>query len=175
MEPITALSTALAAFRTTIDLAKFAVGAHDDLKLAEVKQMLNEQIFEITNAALQLQEKHSAARDEIDALKDDKRKLSAQIAQLEERSFERAKYDLHELSQGVFVLAEVQPSEPSRGPHYLCQPCMDNETKKVVLQLQQKSGRINLVCNHCDSVYFTGRTYQIDHRALSARLAGGDM
>ncbi|WP_261938258.1 hypothetical protein [Pandoraea sp. NE5] len=161
---IGSISAALSGLKGAFELTKAAVAARDQSKLAEAKQVLDERIFDVTNAALQLQEKLSAARDEIDALKDDKRKISAHVAELEQGQSERAKYRLHELSEGVFVLAYNGGStldEMTDPAHYLCQSCMDNASKKEVLQTRQNHGRINLHCNACNSSFFTGKTYQI--------------
>lgn len=161
---IASISAALSGLKSAFELTKTAVAARDQSKLAEAKQVLDERIFDVTNAALQLQEKLSAARDEIDALKDDKRKISARVAELEQGQSERAKYRLHELSEGVFVLAYnggSTPDEITDPAHYLCQSCMDNASKKEVLQTHKGNGKIFLHCNACKANFLTGKTYQI--------------
>lgn len=158
---IGSISSALGGLKTAFDLTKAAVAARDDNKLAEAKQALNDRIIDVQNAALQLQEKHSAARDEIDALKDEKRKLSARIAEIEQKNAEREKYDLKELSDGVFVLAEVGPSDDGRSPHYLCQPCMDNSAKKGVLKRELHSFQYVLTCPVCGNKYASGEFAKI--------------
>lgn len=156
MEPITTIATTLAGLRNSIDIAKAAITARDEMKLAELEKSLNKAILDVNSSALELLGKLSAARDEIDALKDGKRQIGARVAELEHQKLEREKYELHELSQGVFVLAEVEPRQDGRSPYYLCQPCMDNEAKKVVLQRKGGPMNVSLVCNNCRAAYFTG-------------------
>ncbi|MFM0328056.1 kinetochore Spc7 family protein [Caballeronia glebae] len=158
---IGSISAALGSTKAVIDLAKTALAARDDAKLAEAIHTLNERIFEIQNAALQLQEKASAARDEIESLKDGKRQLSARIAELEHQRSERESYDLHELSEGVFVLAEVNPPKNGRNPHYLCQSCMHNSAKKGVLKRGHVSFQYVLSCPICKNDYPTGEYINI--------------
>jgi hypothetical protein len=159
MEPIVTLSSGLAAFRSTWDIARGAIAARDEHKIAEATQDLNVKILDVQNAALNLQEKASTMRDEIEALKNDKRELNARIAELERKTQERAEYALKEIHEGTFVLAYQKADDNAAPPHYICQPCMDNSAKKVVLQRQKRSGRVNLVCHVCNAVVFTGETY----------------
>lgn len=153
------ISTTLSALKTSVDMAKTAVGLRDDAKIAEATQLLNDRIIDVQNAALQLQEKLSAQRDEIEAFKDDKRELSAKIAELEQRKSERNKYKLCELAPKSFVLALIEGGDSSTPMHYLCQGCMDNDAKKVVLQGQQGRGKIYLKCPACSMTYDTKETY----------------
>lgn len=95
-------------------------------------------------------------RDEIETLKDGKRQLGTRVAELEHQKSEREKYDLHELSEGVFVLAEIETSNDRRGPHYLCQPCMDNAAKKAVLQRKASNSQYVAVCPICKNEYPIG-------------------
>lgn len=153
------ISTALSALKISVEMAKTAVAIRDDNKIAEATQLLNERIIGVQNAALHLQDKLSTQRDEIEALKDAKREAGTQIAELEQRASDRAKYKLHELSEGIFVLAHVEGGDAGNPMHYLCQSCMDNASKKVVLQTTKNRGRILLHCTVCDNNYDTGRTY----------------
>lgn len=153
---ITSVSAALSSLKATYDLAKLAVAARDETKLSEITQALNERIMAVQGAALQIQERLSAARDEIDALKDEKRSLGARIAELEERKRERDRYRLAELKPANFAYAYV-PDEGDAAPaHYICQPCMDGAGKKVVLQETNLWGTISLKCSSCERDVLTG-------------------
>lgn len=153
------ISTTLSALKSTVDLAKTAVAVRDDIKIAEATQLLNDRIIDVQNAALQLQEKLSVQRDDIETLKNDKRDLSAKIAELEQRKSERAQYQLKELAPGSFVLAYIEQGESSAPMHYLCQPCMDNLSQKAVLQQIASFGSYLLKCPSCKNEYTTGKTY----------------
>lgn len=158
---VATISATLGALKTSFDLAKSAVAARDDAKLASALEAVNDRIFQVQNASLQVQEKMSAMRDEIETLKDGKRQISTRVAELEHQKSEREKYELHELSQGVFVLAEIEPTKDGRSPHYLCQPCMDNASKKAVLQRKTVSFQYVAACPVCKNEYPTGEHIQI--------------
>lgn len=156
---VATISATLSSLKASVDLARTAVALRDDAKLAEATQALNDRIIDVQNAALQLQERQSAARDEIEALKDEARELRAKIAQLEQKRADRAQYRLHELGkEGVFVLALAAPQNPSDPMHYLCQTCMDNKSEKVVLRRGSLYGSVYLECVSCKNQYYTGES-----------------
>lgn len=84
---IATISATLSSLKASVELARSAIALRDDAKLAEATQALNDRIIDVQNAALQLQEKQSAARDEIDSLKDEARELRARVAELEQREY----------------------------------------------------------------------------------------
>lgn len=162
MEAITAIAATLNALRTSLDLAKGAIATRDDMKLAELDKSLHKEIIDVQSAAIELLGKLSTATDEIDALKDRERELRREIAGIKERVAERAKYRLHELTDGIFVLAcdaQTNDAGTTEPAHYLCQPCMDNEAKKGVLQRKGGPVNVTLVCNLCKASYFTGERH----------------
>ncbi|MGT2474576.1 hypothetical protein [Paraburkholderia terrae] len=158
---IATISATLGALKTSIDLIKSAVAAHDESKISGALKDINDRIFQVQNASLQAQEKMSSMRDEIETLKDGKRQLSARVAELEHQKSDREKYDLHELSEGVFVLAKIEASQNGRSSHYLCQPCMDNVAKKGVLQRESRPFTYILSCPICKYEYPTGEVVDV--------------
>jgi hypothetical protein len=153
---VAAISGALSAAKNAFDLLKTAAQSRDDAKINEALRALNDRIIDIQNSALQLQEKLAARHEECETLKNDARQIKAHLVDLESQRHQRAQYSLHELSSGIFVLAPNARHESPAPAHYLCQPCMDNAAKKVVLQRAEDFTAINLVCNECKAVYFTG-------------------
>lgn len=163
MEPVSTISAALSAARSTLDLAKSAIAARDDAKLAEVLKALNDEIIGAQNTSRDLLGQMRAADEQINSLMDRERELHKELTELKTRATERTKYRHHEMSPGVFVLArnaETLDGGTVDPAHYLCQPCMDNESKKVVLQREPKSGHQYLHCNACNARYFTGEITQ---------------
>ncbi|MGC0155008.1 hypothetical protein ACPRNU_21325 [Chromobacterium vaccinii] len=151
---IGSISAALGGLRTAVDLAKLAVEARDDQKIASAVQSLNDRIIEIQGVALQLQEKQASQLEQIQTLKDDKRELSARVADLEKQADEQNRYRLRELSTGVFVYA-YEPVDGDAAPaHYLCQSCMDNKSQKAVL-VRDANGTYER-CPVCKNRYRTG-------------------
>jgi len=86
---IGSVSAALSSLKATYDLAKLAIAAHDEAKLVEVTLAFNERIMDVQSAALQLQERLSNTRDELDELKGVKRELTERVAEFEDRKRER--------------------------------------------------------------------------------------
>ncbi|WP_175663082.1 hypothetical protein [Burkholderia ambifaria] len=153
---ITTVSAALGALKATIDLVQGAINARDQAKLADAKQLLNDRIIDVQNAALQLQEKQSSARDEIEALKDELRTTKAKLVELEDRNADRSKYKLKELAPANFAYSYVPESEDGTPTHYICQPCMDGMSKKYVLKELIYWGVVNLKCPNCENEIDTG-------------------
>ncbi|MBJ9673347.1 hypothetical protein [Burkholderia gladioli] len=153
--PIMTVTAAIAGLKNTFDLAKAAVAARDEMKLAEMQQSINDRIIDVQNAALALQEKQSSARDEIDELKDQLRTANEKIAKMDQKRAVRDQYVLEQLTDGVFVLASIEPDTSPPG-HYICQPCMDNDNRLAVLQRTSKYGGIKLKCPLCSTEYRTG-------------------
>lgn len=166
---ITTISATLSSLKTALDLTKTALAVRDDGKIAEATQLLNERIFDVQNAALSLQEKMSAQRDEIEALKEEKRTLSAKLSVLEAQKSERDRYALYELVPGSYVLAYTGPSDPKVPMHYICQTCMENTGVKSVLQQFFRSAVVRLICNHCKTEFATGRNVKFTPQRLPQR------
>ncbi|WP_157379611.1 hypothetical protein [Burkholderia ubonensis] len=161
--PIMTVTAAIAGLKSAIDLAKAAVAARDEMKLAEMQQSINDRIIDVQNAALSLQEKQSDARDEIDALKEELRTAKSKIADIERARTERDKYILHAVGTGRFAYALKEEAvgitvngEPR---HFICQPCFDGpENRKVVLRYKAggNTGRVHIpgtwACPVCQAV-----------------------
>lgn len=154
--PIMTVTAAIAGLKNAVDLAKAAVAARDELKLAEMQQSINDRVIDVQNAALALQEKQAGARDEIDELKEQLRSANEKIAELDRKRAIRSQYVLHQLTEGVFVLASTS-ADTSQPAHLICQPCMDNDNKLGVLQQTSKYGGIKLKCPLCAMEYRTGK------------------
>ncbi|MGI0509071.1 hypothetical protein ABY44_39245 [Burkholderia sp. ZZQ-2] len=150
--PIVTVTAAIAGLKNAIDLAKAAIAARDELKLAEMQQSINDRVIDVQNAALALQEKQAAARDEIDELKEQVRTANAKAADLERTLGERAAYKLYEVSDRAFAYRFVGDDEPE---HLICQPCYDGPAhRKTVLKFNPINGRYaaHYVCPTCRNI-----------------------
>jgi len=151
---IASISSALTGLTATFDLAKTAIAARDEAKLSCLQEAMQKRIIEIQNLSIQLLEKNSTAQDEVHAIKSERRELKSKIADLERQISERRHYRLHQLSDGVFIYAYDPTAYDATPAHYLCQPCMDNESKKGVLALTPN--RCYWICPVCNHKYATG-------------------
>lgn len=149
---IVTVTTAIAGLKNAIDLAKAAVAARDELKLAEMQQSINDRIIDVQNAALALQEKQSAARDEIDELKELLRASNTKCETLKQELAERANYKLHAISVRGFAYRYAGREEPE---HFVCQSCFDNQPKRKVVLIHRPGvpGRLSerYTCPACDT------------------------
>jgi hypothetical protein len=153
---VTTITTALTGIKTACDLASTAISARDEAKLARAQKLFSDEIVKVNLACLDLVAKNAAALSQIQALEKLAAQSEASVAELVRQKAEREKYDLHELSKGVFVLAEIEASQDGRSAHYLCQPCMDNMAKKGVLQRHQSGFAVVQRCPACNNEYPTG-------------------
>lgn len=150
--PLMTVTAAIAGLKNAIDLTKAAVAARDEHKLAEMQQSINDRVIDVQNAALALQEKQSAARDEIDELKEQLRAANAKSAEFERVLGERAAYKLHAVSDRGFVYRFVGDDEPE---HFICQPCYDGpDRRKTVLMYNPARGHYasHYVCPTCKNI-----------------------
>ncbi|WP_127837612.1 hypothetical protein [Burkholderia gladioli] len=146
------VTATIAALKNTIDLAKGAIAARDEMKLAEMQQSINDRVIDVQNAALALQEKQSAARDEIDELKEQLRAATARTADLERAVAERMAYKLYAVSRGAFAYRSEIEGEPE---HFICQPCYDGpERRKTVLKFFDRTqyASAHFTCPTCKNV-----------------------
>ncbi|PRH46378.1 hypothetical protein [Burkholderia multivorans] len=134
---IATIGAAIGGLKNAIDLTKTAIAARDDQKLAEARQAVNDRIIDVQNAALALQEKQSASRDEIDRLKDELRDAKKTIEALETERSQSNNYKLTQLSQYGYAYKYVGADEPE---HLICQPCFDGvHHRKVVLHFSPEN------------------------------------
>ncbi|WP_175974603.1 hypothetical protein [Burkholderia sp. BCC1047] len=146
------VTAAIAGLKNAVDLAKAAVAARDELKLAEMQQSINDRVIDVQNAALALQEKQAAARDEIDELKEQLRAANAKAAEFEEALTVRSEYKLDAVSDRGFAYRYVGTEEPV---HFICQGCFDNKPKceRVLIFTPGIPGRIiaRYTCPGCNT------------------------
>lgn len=128
------ISTALAGFKTSLDLLKNAIAARDDLKLAEARSTLLDRVIDIQNECLGLQEKQQM-------LIDAKQALTERVAQLEQE-IEKARSSAADIADNYekwtsMSGATVYRSKPGVGANgsteYLCADCA-TEGKKTFLK-----------------------------------------
>lgn len=131
MEPLTALSTTLAAVKTLQDLLK------RNGPSAEVQRAL----ADLLGALIQAQQREAEMLDEI-------RRLRSELSALQDWGKVMGDYRLESVGRGV--LAYVH--QPSKGDlstaHWLCQCCAD-AGRKVVLQCVSRAVTSTFKCPQC--------------------------
>jgi hypothetical protein len=131
------------------EFTKAAVGIRDFNQVAAALSQVNDQLLKAQDALfthntqlLELQEQYRQAMDEL-------RKLKDIVA-------ERGRYQLHELSQGVFVYRFAQEqgaaqegiNAVAQPTHYVCQRCFDKGVKSVLIRHDDSWG-IRHTCEEC--------------------------
>ena len=126
MEPLTTLSAALTATKTLRDLVRRDKPNIDEIRNTTVA--LQDSLIDLQGSVLAGQQREAA-------LAADKRTLEEELARLRDWQNKMSEYRLGNIAPGAAVYVH-QPSrsDPDTG-HWLCQPCVDADSKISVLQL----------------------------------------
>ena len=143
------IATAFTALNGAISLWQTATAARDEAKISDAKQEITRVLIEAQSACLDLQQKLFACSEAERAAKDEARQLRDQIGELLRKAEERDRYELVKLYINTFVYRLKEGEQSGQPMHYLCQPCMDNSSKKSVLQ----GGNTSLRCPECKQQY----------------------
>lgn len=156
---ISYISATITALSTARDIAKTAVGIRDFNAMAATVSQLNDQI-------LKAQDSLFSHQSQLIALQEELREAKERLRLAEKVVEDRGRYQLVELSLGVFVyLSKSGEREDLAGtPHYLCQPCFDVGRKAVLLR-DENASAISHVCPLCRVVYLEKKKPQHSLRA----------
>jgi len=142
--PIAELTSLFSSAKVAYDIAKGISSLHVQVERDKAISELLKVLITVEEQALLSQEKTSSIIQEKD-------QLAKQLLEMDEWKITKNQYKLVEISSGSFVYAPNE-SYPFPNPvHWLCQNCLDNERKKSILQLQQKTPRGTdiYVCPSC--------------------------
>lgn len=145
---ISYISATVVALNAAKDIAKAAVGIRDFNALAATVSQLNEQILKAQDSLFSHQSQLIALQKELGETKE-RLRLAEKVLE------DRGRYELVELSIGVFVYRnKVDDGEALAGAlHLLCQPCFDAGRKAVLMRDESADGSISHVCPLCRVVY----------------------
>ena len=140
MEPLTTLSTALAATKTLRDLVKSE--KPNIVAIRDATTALQDSLIDLQGTVLEGQQREAT-------LADDKRRLANELSRLRDGQRDLLEYRLENVAPG----AAVYVHQPSKGDpetaHWLCQPCAD-AGRKTVLQLAPSTKTFGLfICPRC--------------------------
>jgi len=153
---VLSIGTALAAFKTAVDLARTAVEVRDEKKLALALQEIQDKLLSVTIAATDVAEKNAALVQELATTRQEKLELHERLTKLERRQSEEAEYELTELAPGHWVYVHAPSVKEGKRPHYLCSTCF-KQGKQAILKEQARFGVVELGCPLCKNEYDTGR------------------
>jgi hypothetical protein len=122
------VTAAMSALTTARTLGQTLVGLRDFNESAAVVAQLNGEL-------LRAQESLFSLSAQLHELQHENFQTAEELKGLRERLIDRARYALHELSQGVFVYRSngATATGDSEPVHYLCQPCFDKGAKAVLV------------------------------------------
>lgn len=145
---------ALTSLKTSADLVKAALSLRDaNLIHAKVDELRTE-IYAAHESALAAQAAQTTLLQEVSGLK-------RQIAEFEDWDREKARYQLTEITTGVFVYATKAGMEAGEPAHSLCAQCFQLR-RKSILQTFNKSGTNGVIsqlkCHACSAEIVTGVT-----------------
>lgn len=144
---ISYISATVSALNAAKDIARAAVGIRDFNAIAVTVSQLNEQI-------LKAQDSLFSHQSQLIALQEELREAKERLRLAEKVLEDRGRYELVELSLGVFVYRnKVADGEALAGAlHLLCQPCFD-AGRKVVLMREENASAICHTCPSCRVEY----------------------
>lgn len=123
---IETITTAVSALRATIDLAKVAIDARDDRKLAEARSAMLDRVIDVQEACMQLQAGNAALLQEKHALAQRIRDLEQQVADTLKRRDRLAQYERTKTPAGAIVYVDKDSRTAPEGAVYACATCMEN-------------------------------------------------
>ncbi len=166
MDASTLLAT-VTTVKTAYDFLISIIKTGNDMEIAEAKQKMMSQLFEVQAAALQVQNEILLAQQKNASLSRTCEELNSKIIKLEKQLAERGEYELIEYTQGVFVYKNKPLANTNTPVHYLCQPCYDNKLNKSVLQLSPNHRMF--ICPECGHKYTIKSGDDSDIRFTSVR------
>lgn len=143
-DPLTAIIAAIPS------LAK----AGADIASTSDEKQRNAQLIEFQRVVIQLQTNLASIQIQNASLLRDKNNLEQQIMQLKNWDAESQKYELREISAGIFArVQQHSPATPLKSAHKFCAKCFE-EQQKSILQFQavEVGRKRSLVCQRCKSV-----------------------
>lgn len=151
---ISYISATVVALNAAKDIAKAAVGIRDFNALAATVSQLNDQI-------LKAQDSLFSHQSQLIALQEELRETKERLRLAQEVLEDRGRYELVELSRGVFVYrSKGGDREAMAGAHHLlCQPCFD-VGRKAVLMREESASAICHVCPLCRVEYLEKKNPQ---------------
>ncbi|MGC2221434.1 MAG: hypothetical protein WA624_03200 [Methylocella sp.] len=150
MPDIAEFAGMITSLRAVAELAKLVVDAHDAGVRREKSLELQGQIVSALEDALTAQMAQSAQLKRV-------RELEEKMAQLETWNTEKEKYELVNIRDesttqhfGAAWVRSLKPdTQPPEPPHQICPDCYQR-SEKIVLQEEQRPGRIRVVfCQRC--------------------------
>lgn len=125
MVDIAAISGAMTALNSAMDIAKSIKSAADAAKINSLVIDLQSTIMQAQGEAMKAQQAQSTQVDQI-------RKLEEEVARLKAWDAEKEDYELKEVWRGAFAYMLKPDMRGSKPPHWLCQHCYENGKKSLM-------------------------------------------
>lgn len=114
----------------------------------------NAQLIEFQRVIIQLQTNIAAVQIQNASLLSDKAELEKQIISLKQWEEESQKYELREVSTGIFARVEKGSVIPLKSAQKFCANCFEQREKRILQFQHVEVGRKkSLVCSHCKSSF----------------------
>jgi cell division protein FtsB len=116
-------------------------------------------VSQLNGELLKAQESLFNLSTQLNQLQQEHHDTERQLRDAQDRLAERGRYELFELSDGVFVYRSSQGNSADgtgEPVHCLCQPCFDKGTKAVLRKNNVPWGTITLQCPICKEAFPTG-------------------
>jgi len=151
MPDITAISGMITSLKAAGDIAKALVGLRDFT-------LIQDKIIELQGVIITAQSSAILAQQDQFTLLERERELEKEVADLKTWDAEKEKYELAEISSGVFAYTLKQQTSSSEPKHYLCSNCY-HQGHKSILQAETRTPPMAhvLECSECGAtIYLSG-------------------
>ncbi|MET4230191.1 hypothetical protein ABIA85_003458 [Bradyrhizobium sp. LA6.10] len=154
MPDISAIASAISAFKAAKDIGESMIGLRDAAAFQSKLMEFQSKILDANNAAFSAQEERSTLLERI-------RNLEKELAKLENWEAEKQRYQLTNLGddESPLLAYVLKPSmEHGETSHSICANCYANGKKSLLQAELRFPGRCNvLTCHQCDSdLYISG-------------------
>src|SRR5260221_7209517 len=143
MTDMAMIAGAVTSLRSAYELSKALVGVRDTA-------LFNDKIIELQRVILAAQSDAISAQSDQFTLLELIRELKKQVADLEKWDAEKQKYELAEITSGVFAYALKATASPAEPKHLICANCYEQGHKSILQTETRFPGRYEVgVCHAC--------------------------
>lgn len=108
---------------------------------------INVAVIDLQQTILELQSKIIEIQAKYDELAASKEEVAAKLTRYEDWERQAARYQLHELVQGIFVYTLKPGQEMGEPAHYLCPNCFQDRQRSILHK--PSASHTNHVCDRC--------------------------
>ncbi|APG11403.1 hypothetical protein BKD09_24010 [Bradyrhizobium japonicum] len=138
MPDISAIASAVSAFKAAKDIGESMIGLRDAAAFQSKLMEFQSKILDANNAAFAAQEERSTLLERI-------RELEKQLASFEKWEVEKENYQLTAIYADTLAYARKPDAAGAVPPHYICANCYEDGKKRIL----QRADAAHVMCPDC--------------------------